>query len=78
VLASPTPDKKAELRQVKLRTGVTDGHYTQVVQVFSGTLNPGDLVVTGLATIKVEGSPGGRPGGPLAGGPGAGGPRGRF
>jgi hypothetical protein len=62
---------------VKLRTGVTDGHYTQVVAVFSGTLNPGDLVVTGLATIKVEGSPG-RPGGPLAGGPGGGGPRGRF
>jgi len=77
VLASPTPDKKAELRQVKLRTGVTDGHYTQVVAVFSGTLNPGDLVVTGLATIKVEGSTG-RPGGPLAGGPGGGGPRGRF
>jgi HlyD family secretion protein len=77
VLASATPDKKAELRQVKLRTGVTDGHYTQVVAVFSGTLNPGDLVVTGLATIKVEGSPG-RPGGPLAGGPGGGGPRGRF
>jgi len=77
VLASATPDKKAELKQVKLRTGVTDGHYTQVVSVFSGTLNPGDLVVTGLATIKVEGSPG-RPGGPLAGGPGGGGPRGRF
>jgi HlyD family secretion protein len=73
VLSSSTPDKKAELKQVKIRTGVSDGHYTQVVSVLSGELNPGDLVVTGLATIKVEGSPG-RPGGPLAGA--AGGQRG--
>ncbi|HEX4961595.1 MAG TPA: efflux RND transporter periplasmic adaptor subunit [Thermoanaerobaculia bacterium] len=74
-----TADKKTELRQVRLRTGVTDGHYTQVVSVFSGTLNPGDLVVTGLATIKVETSAG-PPGGPLGGaaGAGRGGPRGRF
>lgn len=72
-----TADKKSELRQVRLRTGVTDGHYTQVVSVFSGTLNPGDLVVTGLATIKVETSAG-PPGGPLGGAAGRGGPRGRF
>jgi hypothetical protein len=56
---------------VKIRTGVSDGHYTQVVSVMSGALNPGDLVVTGLATIKVEGSPG-RPGGPLGGAAGGG------
>jgi HlyD family secretion protein len=78
VLSSTTPDKKAELKQVKIRTGVSDGHYTQVVSVMSGALNPGDLVVTGLATIKVEGSPG-RPGGPLAGAAGgAGRGPGRF
>jgi HlyD family secretion protein len=71
VLSSATPDKKAELKQVKIRTGVSDGHYTQVVSVISGDLNPGDQVVTGLATIKVEGSPG-RPGGPLAGAAGGG------
>src|SRR3954470_1127879 len=72
-----TADKKSELRQVRLRTGITDGHYTQVVSVFSGTLNPGDLVVTGVATIKVEASAG-PPGGPLGGaaGGGRGGPRG--
>ncbi|MFY9820958.1 MAG: hypothetical protein WAM82_06220, partial [Thermoanaerobaculia bacterium] len=74
-----TADKKTELRQVRLRTGITDGHYTQVVSVVSGTLNPGDLVVTGLATIKVETSAG-PPGGPLGGAAGGarGGPRGRF
>jgi len=72
-----TADKKSELRQVRLRTGVTDGHYTQVVAVLSGTLNPGDMVVTGLATIKVETSAG-PPGGPLGGAAGRGGPRGRF
>ncbi|MBW8877170.1 MAG: efflux RND transporter periplasmic adaptor subunit [Acidobacteria bacterium] len=76
-----TADKKTDLRQVRIRTGITDGHYTQVVAVLSGTLNPGDPVVTGLATIKVEQSAG-PPGGPLGGAAGAagrGGPRGgRF
>ena len=72
VLATSADGKKTDLKPVKIRTGVSDGHYTQVVSVMSGTLNPGDLVVTGLATIKVEGSPG-RPGGPLAGAAGGGG-----
>ena len=75
-----TADKKPELRQVRIRTGITDGHYTQVLAVLSGTLNPGDPVITGIATIKVETSAG-PPGGPLggaAGAPGRGGPRGRF
>jgi HlyD family secretion protein len=51
-------DKKTELRPVRIRTGLSDGRYTQVVSVFSGTLNPGDKVVTGMATVKVEQSPG--------------------
>ena len=56
-----------KLKAVEIRTGITDGHYTQVV---SGELKAGDLVVTGLATSKVDtnappGSAGpmGRPGG---------------
>lgn len=73
VLSAAAPDKKAELKPVKIRTGVTDGHYTQVVSVMSGELNPGDLVVTGLATIKVEASAAnGPPGGPLGGAAGGG------
>jgi HlyD family secretion protein len=62
-------DKNA-LRPVTIRTGITDGHYTQVLQVVDGTLNPGDKVATGLTTAKVEqtgtfpgGAPGARPGG---------------
>ncbi len=47
-------DKKPELREARIVTGITDGHYTQVVSVLSGTLNVGDPVVTGLATVKVE------------------------
>ena len=54
---------KGALRQVTIRTGISDGHYTQVVQVVAGTLNPGDKVATGLATAKVEqtGTQGARP-----------------
>ncbi len=51
-------DKKSELRQVRIATGITDGRYTQVTKVLSGTLNPGDPVVTGVATVKVEGTAG--------------------
>ncbi len=58
------------LKAVEIRTGITDGHYTQVV---SGDLKVGDLIVAGLATSKVESNPppgssnpmgGARPGGP--------------
>jgi HlyD family secretion protein len=56
-----------KLTPVEIRTGITDGHFTQVV---SGDLKPGDNVVIGLATSKVDtnappGSAGpmGRPGG---------------
>ena len=64
------PNKK--LKPVQIRTGISDGHYTQVVD---GDLHPGDNVVVGLVTSKVEsppppGSNRGPMGGP--GGPGRG------
>jgi len=40
------------IKAVWIRPGITDGHYTQVV---SGGINPGDNVIIGLATAKVEG-----------------------
>jgi len=47
------------LKPISIRTGISDGHYTQVV---SGDLAPGMKIVTGLATLKVEGGPtSGRP-----------------
>jgi len=61
-------DKK--LTPFQIRTGITDGRFTQVV---SGTLKEGDAVVVGLATSKVEsaapmGGQGGPGGGPRPGG----------
>ncbi|HWW62031.1 MAG TPA: efflux RND transporter periplasmic adaptor subunit [Thermoanaerobaculia bacterium] len=59
-------DKK--LKPVEIRTGISDGRYTEVV---SGPLKPGDIVVIGIATSKVESAP------PMGGGgPGGGGQRG--
>jgi HlyD family secretion protein len=58
-------DKK--LVPTEIRTGITDGRYTQVV---SGGVKPGDDIVIGLATSKVEGPPP-----PGAGGGGQGGGR---
>jgi HlyD family secretion protein len=60
--------KKQTLKPVAIRTGISDGRFTAVV---SGELKPGDDVVIGLATSKVEGPPpmggqgggGGRPAG---------------
>ena len=46
------PDKK--LKPVQIRTGITDGRFTQIV---SGSVNPGDPVVVGTVTSKVEGAP---------------------
>jgi HlyD family secretion protein len=62
-----------KLTPVSIRTGITDGHYTQVVD---GNLQPGQNVIVGLATSKVEGP--GPPGSssPLGGRGGVGG-RGR-
>jgi HlyD family secretion protein len=45
-------DKK--LSPVEIRTGITDGHFTEVV---SGDLKAGDNIIIGLATSKVEGPP---------------------
>ena len=54
-------------KAVSIRTGITDGHYTEIV---GGDLKPNDAVIVGLATSKVEGppppgssNPMGRPGG---------------
>jgi HlyD family secretion protein len=62
-----------KLTSVAIRTGITDGHYTQVVD---GKLQPGQNIIVGLATSKVEavGPPGSSS--PL-GGRGGGGGRGR-
>ena len=57
-------DKK--LNRVEIRTGISDGRFTQVV---SGNVKPGDNVVVGLATSKVEGPP------PMGGQGGGGGQR---
>ncbi|HJQ38378.1 MAG TPA: efflux RND transporter periplasmic adaptor subunit, partial [Thermoanaerobaculia bacterium] len=65
--------KKQSLKPVEIRTGISDGRFTEVV---SGTLKPGDDVVVGLATSKVESAaPMGGGGGP-GGGPRGGGRRG--
>lgn len=63
-------DENKKLKPVQIRTGITDGRYTQVI---SGDLKEGDGVVVGLATAKVEGPP---PMGGTGGGPGGGGQRG--
>jgi HlyD family secretion protein len=59
------PDKK--LKPVQVRTGISDGHHTQIVE---GAVNIGDDVVVGMATSKVEGPAafGGATGGPGGGG----------
>ena len=69
VLEKDKDGKDGDLREVRIRTGITDGRYTQVTSVLSGELKPGDPVVTGLATLKAPESTGnargmaGRPGG---------------
>jgi HlyD family secretion protein len=62
-----------KLAPVEIRTGITDGHFTQVV---SGALKIGDSVVVGLATSKVDSNPPPGSSGPMgrpAGGGGRGG-----
>lgn len=60
-----------ELRPVAIRTGITDGRHTQVLE---GDLDPRDRVVIGLVTVRAEaagtspfGGGGGGPGGPGGG-----------
>ncbi len=43
-----------KLRPAEIRTGITDGHYTEVV---AGEVKEGQNVIVGLATSKVEGPP---------------------
>ena len=63
-------DAENKLKPVQIRTGITDGHYTEVV---GGDLKEGDNVVVGLATSKVEGPPPPGAQGPMGGrGPGGG------
>jgi HlyD family secretion protein len=55
---------KAEPRPVEIRTGITDGRFTQIV---SGEVKPGDTVIVGLSTAKANTAgtapPGAAPGG---------------
>jgi hypothetical protein len=62
-----------KLKAVEIRTGITDGHYTQVL---SGDLKEGDNIVVGLATSKVDTNAPPGAGGPM-GGARPGGPGGR-
>jgi HlyD family secretion protein len=68
ILTDPATKK---LKAVQIRTGITDGHYTEVV---SGDLKAGDMIIVGLATSKVEGNapPGAGPMGGRQGGGGRG------
>jgi hypothetical protein len=60
------------LKPAQIRTGISDGHYTQVVD---GDVHQGDNVVLGLVTSKVESAaPPGQSRGPM-GGPAGRGPR---
>jgi HlyD family secretion protein len=67
-------DANKKPKAVWIRTGITDGHYTQVV---GGELKEGDEVIVGLATAKVEGAGPPGSGGPMGGRPGGGGGGGR-
>ena len=70
-------DANKKLVPAQVRTGISDGRFTQVVE---GNVKEGDTVVIGLATSKVEGPAafGGGMGGPGGRPPGGGGPpRGR-
>ena len=66
-------DAEGKLKPVEIRTGITDGHYTQVV---SGDLKVGDMIVVGLATSKVETNAPPGSAGPMGGGARPGGGRG--
>lgn len=60
------PDKS--LAPVRIKTGITDHTFTELVQVLNGELNAGDELVTGVAQGRASS-------GPRIGGPGV--PRGR-
>jgi HlyD family secretion protein len=54
-----------KLKAVEVRTGITDGHFTQVI---SGELKEGDNIVIGLATSKVDTNAPPGSAGPMGGG----------
>jgi hypothetical protein len=57
------PDK--ELEPVKIKTGITDHTFTELVQSVNGDLKAGDELVTGLAQGRASSnSSAPRPGGP--------------
>ena len=67
-------DANKKLKPAQVRTGISDGHYTQVVD---GEVKAGDNVVVGLVTSKVDqAAPPGSNRGPMGGPGGAGGRRG--
>ena len=66
-------DANKQVKAVWIRTGITDGHYTEVV---GGELKEGENIIVGLATSKVEGPPPPGSSNPMGGRP-AGGGRGR-
>lgn len=47
---------------VQVKAGITDHTYTEVAQVISGTLNPGDQLVTGSVTQNPQATAGTAPG----------------
>ena len=70
VYTVPAAQVEADPKPVEIKTGITDGRFTQVA---SGDLKPGDTVVVGLVTAKADATQGRPPG---MGGPGGGGRRG--
>jgi HlyD family secretion protein len=64
-------DATKKLKAVQIRTGISDGHHTQVIE---GDIKPGDNVIVGLTTSKVDiaAPPGGSRGPMGPGGPGRG------
>jgi HlyD family secretion protein len=54
--------RNGQLEPVKIRTGVSDGTYTEVAEVSNDSLQAGDAVITGAGTDAQNGA--GRPGGP--------------
>jgi HlyD family secretion protein len=67
-------DANKKLKPVQIRTGISDGHFTQVVD---GDAHAGDNVVVGLVTSKVDSAaPPGANRGPMGGPTGGGGRRG--
>jgi hypothetical protein len=59
------PPGKDQPGAVEVKTGISDGRFTQVVE---GSIASGDSVVTGLATLKNEAQGGAVSGGGRGGG----------